>query len=286
MNADWRNRYETAIETARLAGQLALRYFRQLEFPAPDPASATAVQVEWKANLSPVTIADREAERALRESLLSRFPRDGFWGEEFGEHSGDSGYRWIIDPIDGTRNFLRGIPLWGTLVGLEYRGEMIAGVVAFPALGFIYRALRGDGAFRDDHRLHVSAISTLEQGQIFYSGASWFLDSDCRQAFIELCLRTQRQRGFGDCYGFVLVAQGAGEAMLDYGVHAWDVAALVPIIEEAGGKFTDWSGQRTIHRPDVLASNGKVHDQILHLLHQHLPAHFRPETISHETRIT
>jgi histidinol-phosphate phosphatase, putative, inositol monophosphatase family len=214
------------------------------------------------------------------------FPRDGFWGEEFGEHSGDSGYRWIIDPIDGTRNFLRGIPLWGTLVGLEYRGEMVAGVVAFPALGFIYRALRGDGAFRDDHRLHVSAISTLEQGQIFYSGASWFLDSDCRQAFIELCLRTQRQRGFGDCYGFVLVAQGAGEAMLDYGVHAWDVAALVPIIEEAGGKFTDWSGQRTIHRPDVLASNGKVHDQILHLLHQHLPAHFSPETISHETRIT
>lgn len=286
MNADWRMRYEVARDAARLAGRIALRYFESSGPGGSATGSLHQLEVAWKANLSPVTIADREAERTLRELLLSRFPRDGFWGEEFGELPGESGYRWIIDPIDGTRNFLRGIPLWGTLVGLEYRGEMIAGIVAFPALGYVYHALRGEGAFRDGQRLHVSQIASLEQGQLFYSGASWFLAGPCRDAFVALCLGTQRQRGFGDCFGFVLVAQGAGEAMLDYGVHPWDIAALVPIIEEAGGRFSDWSGQSTIHRPDVLASNGKVHDEILQLLRRHLPADFQPDALQQEYRIT
>ncbi|MCS7161001.1 MAG: inositol monophosphatase family protein [Gemmatales bacterium] len=275
MKSEWRTRYEAGVQAAEHAARLALRYYDQGDLP-----------VEWKSNLSPVTVADREAEIALREALLTRFPQDGFWGEEFGQQPGSSGYRWIIDPIDGTRNFVRGIPLWGTLVALEYRGEPIAGVVVFPALGLVYRALRGDGAFRNERPIRVSAVKQLAEGMLFYSGASWFLASGCREAFVQMCLRSQRQRGFGDCYGFALIAQGSGEAMIDYGVHPWDVAAIVPIVEEAGGQFTDWSGQRTFLRPDVLASNGQVHAEILGILSQHCARDFDPQHLAESHRIT
>src|SRR5437764_9745398 len=146
MNADWRNRYEVALDAAKSAGQFALQYFDQ------------GIAVEWKADDSPVTMADKGAEQLLRQTLLGKFPGDGFLGEEFGDTPGSSGYRWIIDPIDGTRSFVRGIPIWATLVGLEYKGEQIAGVVDVPAMGNTYRALRGDGAYRDDRPLHVSEV--------------------------------------------------------------------------------------------------------------------------------
>jgi histidinol-phosphatase len=202
----------------------------------------------------------------LRKQLLGAFPQDAFLGEESGDHAGTSGYRWIIDPIDGTRNFVRGIPLWGTLVGLEYKGECIAGVAEAPAMRLTYRALRGDGAYRGDRRLHVSDIINLADSQIFYSTVGWFVRAGCQDAFLELSAKTQRQRGFGDFYGFMLVAQGSGEAMLEHGVHAWDVAAIQPIVEEAGGRFGNWDGGVDIYRPDILVSNGKVHADILEIL--------------------
>jgi histidinol-phosphatase len=268
------NRYEVAVAVAAEAGQLALRYFD------------TALDVEWKANASPVTVADREAEQLLRTTLLGRFPRDGFLGEEFGEVPGESGFRWIIDPIDGTRNFVRGIPLWATLVGLEYRGEPVAGVTHIPALRQTFRALRGEGAFRDDRRIRVSDVDRLSEAQIFYSGINWFIKGRCREAFFELCGRTQRQRGFGDFYGFVLVAQGSGELMVDYGVNPWDVAAIRPLIEEAGGRFTAWDGTPTIHRTDTLASNGKLHDEALALLRAGSAPGFDPRVVEHAKEIT
>lgn len=274
MQPDWRTRYELAIEAAHQAGQLALRYFD------------TPVNVEWKSNQSPVTIADREAEQLLRTILLGRFPHDGFLGEEFGETLGDSGFRWIVDPIDGTRSFVRGIPLWGTLIGLEHRDEQIAGVVYIPTMNQLFRALHGDGAYRDERRIRVSDIVQLEQSQIFYSLLSWFIKGGCKDAFLDLVCRTQRQRGFGDFYGFMMVAQGSGEIMLEYGVKPWDVAALKPIIEEAGGQCTDWDGKPTIHRPDVLASNGKLHDEALALLRKGLAPGFRPEVVQDAARIT
>src|SRR5262245_26821752 len=131
MNADWRARYEVAVPAARAAGQLALGYFDR------------PMDIHWKEDLSPVTEADRRAEALLRSTLLGKFPQDGFLGEESGDTPGNSGYRWIVDPIDGTRSFVRGVPLWGTLVGLEYKGEQIAGVADAPALGQTWRALRG-----------------------------------------------------------------------------------------------------------------------------------------------
>jgi histidinol-phosphatase len=254
LNPEWRSRYETAVEAARRAGQLALRYFD------------AGLEVEWKSDQSPVTVADREAERLLRETLLGAFPNDGFLGEESGDSPGSSGFRWIIDPVDGTRSFVRGIPIWGTLVGLEYRDEQVGGVVDVPALGMTYRALRGDGAYRNDRRIRVSDVDDLSEAMVFYSSLSWFMRAGRLEDFLELTRRTQRQRGFGDFYGHVLVAQGSGEAMVEHGVHPWDVAALKPIVEEAGGRFSDWDGTPSIYRPDVVLSNGKLHDEVLGIL--------------------
>ena len=254
MNADWRNRYELAVTVAKEAGRLALGYFD------------SDIVVEWKKDQSPVTVADREAEDLLRKRLLGSFPNDGFLGEERGDTAGTSGFRWIIDPIDGTRNFVRGIPLWATLIGLEYKEEQIVGVADLPAFGQTFRAMRGEGAFRDDRRINVSQVSELSKAVMFYSSLSWFIKAGRQEVFLELVKRVQRQRGFGDFYGFLLVAQGSGELMMEHGVHIWDVAAIKPIVEEAGGRFSDWDGQPTIQRPDVLASNGKLHNEILRIL--------------------
>src|SRR5947209_8599808 len=167
MNPDWRTRYELAVHAAQEAGQVALKYF-------PDGESAAfASKVEWKEDQSPVTLADREAEALLRTTLLKAFPHDGFLGEEYGDQPGTSGFRWIIDPIDGTRSFVRGVPIWATLVGLEYKGEAIAGIADLPALGQTYRALRGDGAYRGARRLHVSDVADLARAHLYYSSISW-----------------------------------------------------------------------------------------------------------------
>src|SRR2546421_1449728 len=149
MNPEWRSRYETAVAAAEQAGKLALSHFDK------------NVAVEWKDDRTPVTLADRGAEALLRTLLLGKFPQDGFLGEESGDTPGSSGYRWIIDPIDGTRSFVRGIPLWATMIGLEYKGELIAGVVFLPAMKQVFHALRGHGAFRDERRIRVSEINLL-----------------------------------------------------------------------------------------------------------------------------
>ena len=254
MNSEWTSRYEAAVEAARQAGSLALTYYE------------SNLEVEWKQDHSPVTRADRETESLLRKVLLSKFPTDGFLGEEQGDQPGTSGYRWIVDPIDGTRSFVRGIPIWATLVGLEYKEEPIAGVCFIPVWATTYRALKGDGAYRDDRRIHVSAVADLKDSMLFYSSSSWFQKTGKVREFLDLAGRVQRSRGFGDFYGFVLVAQGSGELMVDHGVHVWDVAGIKVIVEEAGGKFSDWEGNPSIHRPDVIASNGKVHEAALGLL--------------------
>jgi histidinol-phosphatase len=255
MNPEWKNRYDAAVTAARQAGRHALQYFDR------------GVNVEWKADRSPVTLADREAETLLRERLLGAFPDDGFLGEEFGDRPGTSGYRWIVDPIDGTRSFVRGIPLWATLIGLEYREEQIAGIAYLPALNdTTYRALRGDGAYRDERRIRVSDVDRLADAVVFYSSLSWFAKAGKEAMFLNLVRATQRQRGYGDFYGFVLVAQGSGEVMAEHGVHAWDVAGLKVLVEEAGGTFTNWAGTPTIHSPDVVASNGKLHTTTLAIL--------------------
>jgi histidinol-phosphatase len=256
VNPDWRNRYEVAREVAHEAGQFALGHFDH------------DIAVEWKKDHSPVTLADRGAEQILRTKLLERFPQDGFLGEESGAVLGSSGFRWIIDPVDGTRSFVRGVPIWATLVGLEYKGELIAGIAFLPALNQVFRALRGEGAFRDDRPIHVSQVKDLRQAHIFYSSLSWFTKAGREAQFLKLLRQTQRQRGYGDFYGFVLVAQGSGDLMVEHGVSPWDLGALIPIVEEAGGKMTSWSGEVDISRPDVLASNGLLHEDAMRILNE------------------
>jgi histidinol-phosphatase len=254
MNPEWRSRYEVMVQAAKAAGQKALEYFDR------------DVAVEWKHDRSPVTIADREAEQLLRATLTQRFPGDGFLGEEFGDTPGSTGYRWIIDPIDGTRCFVRNIPHWATLVGLEYKGEMIAGVSYAPADNQLVRALRGDSTFKNDKRVRVSDVATLSQALACYSGFQFFEKAGKERQFLNVMRGIDRARGFGDYYGFVLVAQGSCDVMVDCGVHIWDIAGLKVIVEEAGGKFTDWDGGSDLDRPDCVASNGKLHDATLSLL--------------------
>src|SRR5262249_28501251 len=194
------------------------------------------------------------------------FPNDAFLGEEYGAKPGSSGYRWIVDPIDGTRNFARGLPLWGTLVAVEYRGEVIAGAAVLPLFGHTYRALRGDGAYRGERRLRVSAETRLDHAILCFSSLSGFVKAGREAGVLELARRTERQRAFGNFYGFVLIAEGAAELMAEHGVHPWDVAAPKIIIEEAGGRLTDWDDNAAIDRPDVFASNCLLHDEGRRLL--------------------
>jgi len=254
MNSEWQSRYELAVEAARKAGDLARAYYE------------TTFDVETKPDQSPVTIADKQAEELIRALVGRAFPEDGFLGEEFGDQPGVSGFRWVIDPIDGTRSFVRHIPIWATLIGLEYKGEQIAGVAYIPVLGQVYRALRGDGAFVNDRRIRVSDVGKLSDSLMCYSSLNWFAKVGREHTFLELVRRTSRQRGFGDFYGFVLVAEGACDLMIDHGVHPWDVSALKAIVEEAGGTFTDWSGTPPTETPDVVASNGKLHAEVLDIL--------------------
>ncbi|MCS6864072.1 MAG: inositol monophosphatase family protein [Gemmataceae bacterium] len=254
MNSDWRTRYELAVEIAHQAGDLARTYYE------------STFAINHKADRSPVTIADQQAEQLIRERIAAAFPDDGLLGEEFGHQPGSSGFRWIIDPIDGTKSFIRHIPLWATLIGLEYRGEQIGGVVYIPVLGMTYRALRGDGAYVNHRRIHVSTVDQLGESLLCYSSMGWFTRAGREDVFHSLYRQTQRQRGFGDFYGFVLVAEGAADIMIEHGVHPWDIAATKAIIEEAGGTFTNWSGQATIHTADVVATNGKLHADVLRIL--------------------
>ena len=253
------SRYQLAIEAARRGGDLAKRVYEETFHDR-------TLSFERKSDDSPVTVADRGAEELIRRSIAQHFPNDGFLGEEFGDQPGSSGYRWIIDPIDGTKSFIRHAPMWGTLIGLEYRGEPVAGVAYMPMFNHLYRALRGYGAYFNDTSIHVSKVATVEESFLCYSSLTWFQQSGKLDDFLKLYARTYRQRGYGDFYGFVLLAQGSCDIMIDYGVHPWDIAAVVPIVEEAGGRMTDWQDGRGIHKPDVVATNGKLHAEVLQYL--------------------
>lgn len=244
-------RARAAREAVPRAGELALRYFTE------------GVSAELKADQTPVTIADKETEELLRDILHTSFPEDGFLGEEYGAEEGTSGFRWIIDPIDGTYNFMRGIPIFATLVALEHEEELIAGFCAAPALGTFHRAVRGGGAFRNDRPIRVSTIDRLRDAQVIYSSADWYERSGNLDFFTEMATEAKRTRGFGDFYGFTLVAEGAAEAMLEPLANPWDLAALLPILEEAGGIFTDWNGERTAFGSGAIVGNPPLHAELL-----------------------
>jgi histidinol-phosphatase len=242
-------------ELADKADAIALRYFR-----------TARLEVAEKSDASPVTIADRAIEEAASDLVRARHADLGIYGEEYGESGPGDGSRLIIDPIDGTRNFVRGIPIFATLLAIEEQGEIVAGLASAPALGLRWRAARGHGAYCGPRRLHVSNIRELAQAQVFHGDLSGHAEASPPPGIRALFARCQRTRGFGDFYQHLLVAEGAGEVAIDPTVKPWDIAPLQVILEEAGGRATTLGGERTIYGGSLVASNGLLHDEALRLL--------------------
>ncbi len=256
-DADVQSRLHLMLTATREAGQLTLKYFRRDNF-----------DVERKEDDSPVTVADREAEGRLRERIAEQFPQDAIVGEEFGEQAGSSGYQWILDPIDGTKSFISGVPLYGTLVGVAREGRSLLGAIYIPALDEWIHAAKGEGAWYRQglgelQPARVSQRSSLADGVFLTSQVDTFARRGAADAFRQLEEAASITRTWGDCYGYLLVATGRAEAMVDAIMSVWDAAALQPILEEAGGAFTDWQGEPTIHSGEGVGCNRAVLQQVL-----------------------
>lgn len=257
-----RLRLAAAIELARHAGEVTLKYFQGMTY-----------RLDQKGDGSPVTTADREAEQTISRGVELAFGRDGFLGEEFGERGGMSGYRWVVDPIDGTASFIHGVPLYGTLIGIEYRGIAVAGVIHMPALNEMAYAANDQGAWHVTSGgqravARVSEVERLAGGMVCITSFDYFTKAGREHEFHRLCRACGSLRGWSDCYAHLLVATGRAEAVVEPKVHPWDIAATIPIMREAGGRFTDWNGIETAYSGNGVASNGLVHDDVLRSLNK------------------
>jgi histidinol-phosphatase len=246
---------DAAADVARIAGDTALRYFR------------AGVAVETKRDGTPVTIADRAAEQMAREWLRARFPDDGILGEEFGEERPGARRRWVLDPIDGTKTFVRGVPLWGSLVALHEGETVLVGAIYCPAVGELVVAAPEAGCWWNGSRCAVSTIDDLAAATILTTDERFTGHPQCATSWHELGARVATSRTWGDCYGYLLVATGRAELMTDPVLSPWDAAALLPVITEAGGVYTDWRGRVTaFERAGVVATNAALADELRSLL--------------------
>ncbi len=246
-----------AVELAEQAGQLTLGYF-----------NSKFLQVFTKRDASPVTEADRKAEELVRVAIISRNPEDGVLGEEFEERLSTNRRRWIIDPIDGTKAFIHGVPLYGVMIGLEIQGSMQLGVVCFPALGELYYAERGCGAFFNGSPITVSSISNVKDATVLYTEKEYLLDSLSRHPVDLLRQEAGLVRGWGDCYGHMLVASGRAEVSVDKIMSPWDCAALIPIVMEAGGCCFDYRGKTTISGEGLVSANKVIGTALLEAINR------------------
>jgi len=251
---DLQSLLDFAAKIAGEAGEITLKYF------------CSSFEVETKHDGSEVTIADREAETHLRRRISEQFPEDGILGEEEKEYVGTSGRRWIIDPIDGTYSFVHGVPMFGVLLALLVEDDPVLGVVNLPATRELVCAARGLGCFWNGKAARVSETGSLSEALVL----STDFGTCERYGFGPAAQRLQRhvpaRRTWGDCYGYILVATGRAEVMLDPIMNIWDCAPLLPILEEAGGTFTDWKGQRTIAGGNAIATNGKLFAEVMRIV--------------------
>ena len=238
------------VEAARAGGALARDRQRR------------GFDVTIKGDGSPVTDADRDAEAAIARVLAAAYPEHGWLGEETGAR-GATARRFIVDPIDGTRNFVKGLPQWATLVALEEDGVVTAGVVYQPVADRVHVARRGEGAYADGSRIRVSTVDELRDGTLLHGALGMLRPSPLWDGFLRLVDVTRYQRGFGDYLSFTTVAEGKGEVALTPGVKPWDLAALRLLVEEAGGTFTDFEGKPTIYSSTAFATNGRLHAEAL-----------------------
>ena len=252
-----------ALDCCDAADALALEHFRR------------DLIIETKPDRTFVTEADQAIERMIRERIAMAYPDHGIVGEEYGTEAGAGDIRWYIDPIDGTHNFMRGVPLFGTLLGVEAGGEIVAGVMSAPAMGERWYARRGGGSWAvrsvgpqagERRPIAVSRVAAIPDSHLLYSSPLDIEATGEAPGFDALIRSAWRDRGFGDFWGYALVAEGAAEAMIEVGPKSWDLAAPTIVVEEAGGRMTDLHGRRGIDRGTALASNGILHDEIVRRL--------------------
>lgn len=237
---------EAAQELARRVGSVALRHFR------------SALTIEAKQDGSPVTIADRSAEEAARQWIMQRFPDDGILGEEFGIHQPAAKRRWLLDPVDGTKTFVRGVPLWGSLIAVCEGERVLAGAAFFPAVDEIIVAAEGLGCWWNGARAQVSDVATVDAATVLTTDERFRRGGDRGLGWRRLADAAALSRTWGDCYGYLLVATGRAEVMVDAAAAEWDAAPFVPVIREAGGVFTDWQGVVTAFGGSMIATNARL----------------------------
>ena len=246
---------DVALAVCDEADVIARRHFRR------------DLQIETKPDRSFVTQVDTEIERLIRSQILDAFPDHGLIGEEYGSEAADASVRWYLDPIDGTHNFIRGVPLFGTLLAVERDGELQAAVLSAPALDERWWAWRAGGAWARNRgepprRVHVSGIARMDDAHVLYGSSRDIAASGRAPGFDAVLRAAWRERGFGDFWGYALVAEGAAEAMIEVDLSAWDAAAPLLLVEEAGGRATDFDGRRAVDSGTFLASNGRLHETV------------------------
>ncbi len=239
-----------ANELADRAGEIGLSYF------------GGSFEVRLKPDRTPVTEADLAIESAIREAVAARFPGDGVLGEE-GGLAGSGRRRWIVDPIDGTKNFADGVQIWSNLIALAVDDEPVVGVVNLPALGERYEAVRGGGARLNGEPIQVSRADRIARSFVVFAGMADWLDGPTGKAVQDLVRDARRNRGFGDAWGHCLVARGSADVMLEAELATWDFAALQVILHEAGGKITQFDGSPPVHGGTVMSTNGLLHQELV-----------------------
>ena len=260
MPNELQSRLDAAVRFALAAGDHTLGPFRAQRFA-----------VDLKRDGSVVTEIDRSAETLLRSLIQSDFPDDAILGEEHDDTPGTSGYRWVLDPIDGTASFVRGVPLYGTLVAVEHEGRSVVGVIHMPALDETVYAGAGMGAWHrvgdaDPMPARVSSVGALSDAMVTYTSHDYFSSNRQMGVFHAINDAAKSTRGWSDCYAHVLVATGRADAAVEPGINLWDVAPMTVIHAEAGGRATGWSGEVTAAERFFLASNGTIHDELLDLI--------------------
>jgi myo-inositol-1(or 4)-monophosphatase len=248
---------DSAVETAHLAGRLTLGYFQ------------TGLRPEFKGDNSPVTVADRQAEELIRRRIAHQYPTHAIVGEEFGtQGSADATYRSFIDPIDGTKSFVCGVPLYAVLLGLEIEGTAQVGVAYFPALDEMLCAATGEGCYWNNRRAQVSAVSTMKQAVVAFADPASFARCGRGAVWERLQAAAYYRAGWSDAFGYLLVATGRVELMLDPVMSPWDGAPFPPILQEAGGYFGDWKGNPSIHASEALATTRVLLPEVLAMIQE------------------
>lgn len=245
-----------ATELAYDAGRLTLGYFGR----------TGDLGLERKADLSPVTLADREAETLIRRRVGARYPEHAVVGEEYGEDDKEATHRWLVDPIDGTKAFVRGVPLYGVLVGLEVEGRIEVGVANFPALGELCAAATGLGCTLNGRAVRVSSAKSLSESTVGFTDIASFARYNRAEAWERVAAAAYDRRGWSDAYGHMLVATGRLEAMLDPVMNAWDCGPFPVLLREAGGYFGDWAGNETIYGGEALSTTRALLPELLALV--------------------